>query len=131
MYATDHEANGQADGPPGAAALNADPPVDGGVATGHPPGPDQGHDHAAPLVVHVGDVRVPLDWSDLADPEIVQDLRQTCQQADVPVIFEVADLLGWPDGARWTVLKLAADLGPSVRLRLGESAEHINVFDAV
>jgi hypothetical protein len=49
----------------------------------------------------------------------------------VPVIFEIADLLGWPDGARWTVLKQVADLGPSVRLRLGESAEHTNVFDAV
>jgi hypothetical protein len=51
--ATHSETNGQANGPPGAAVLDADPPVDGSVATGHPPGPDQGHDHAATLVVRV------------------------------------------------------------------------------
>ena len=97
----------------------------------HPPGHDQGHDHLSALIVTIGDECIPLDWSHMADPEFVQDLRRTCQLVDVPVIFEVADLLGWPDGPRWAVLKLVASLGPSVRLRLGESAEHTNVFDAV
>jgi hypothetical protein len=131
MYATDHETNGQADGPSGAAVLDADPPVEVSVATEHQPGPNQGHDHLSALIVTIGDECIPLDRSHLADPEFVHDLRQTCELVDVPVIFEVADLLGWPDGPRWAVLKLVAALGPSVRLRLGESAEHTNVFDAV
>jgi hypothetical protein len=97
----------------------------------HPPGHDQGHDHLSALIVTIGDECIPLDWSHMADPEFVQDLRRTCELVDVPVIFEVPDLLGWPDGPRWAVLKLVASLGPSVRLRLGESAEHTNVFDAV
>ena len=59
MHPTDPCFNGQAAGPPGAAVLDADPPVDGGVAPRHPPGPDQGHDHAATLVVTIGDECIP------------------------------------------------------------------------
>jgi hypothetical protein len=55
LNATDHEANGQADRPPDAAVRDADPPVDVSVATGHPPGHDQGHNHTAALIVTIGD----------------------------------------------------------------------------
>ena len=76
LNATDHEANGQADGPPGAAVRDADPPVDVSVATGHPPGHDQGHNHAAALIVTIDDER-PADLARIVLPLDISTLEQT------------------------------------------------------
>jgi hypothetical protein len=59
LNATDHEANRQADGPPGAAVRDTDPPVDGSVATEHQPGPNPGHDQFSALIVTIGDECIP------------------------------------------------------------------------
>jgi hypothetical protein len=81
LNSTDHEANGQADGPPGAAVRDADPPVDGGVATEHPPGHDHGHNHAAAPIVAIGEecpahlapIVSPLDISTKQTPNRPQE----------------------------------------------------------
>jgi hypothetical protein len=114
MYATNQETNGQADGPPGAAVLDAGQPADGGVATGHLPG--QGHDHAAPLVVCIDGQDTELDASELNDPSTVQDLRDAGANTAGLVDFHVADLLAWPAADRWRLLSLVRSIGAKARI---------------
>jgi hypothetical protein len=84
LYATDHEANGQADGPPGAADRDADPPVDRSVAPGHPHGHDQGHTHAAALIVTIGD-KCPAHLARIVLPLDISTKQTTNRPQEVPM----------------------------------------------
>jgi hypothetical protein len=84
LNVTDNGSNGQARGPPGAAVLDADPPVDGSVATGHPPGPDQVHDHAATLVVTIGD-ECPADLARIVLPLDISTKQTTNRPQEEPM----------------------------------------------
>jgi hypothetical protein len=125
-HATLHQANG----PLGAAVLDADPPV-GGVATRHPLNHDQGHEHAATLVVWIDGQDTDLDASELNDPSTVQDLRDAGANTAGLVDFLVADLLVWPAPDRWRLLLLVRSIGAKARIALGGHPPRADVFGAI
>ena len=99
-------------------------PQDG--ATAHDPDPiptsscestDQGHSSPAPLVVRVGEHAQEVLPTALADPDLTHQIGAAAEQAGIPAVFEVYDLLSWPDEPRWDLLALVARLGPLGRIR--------------
>ena len=130
-YATDQEANGQANGTPGAAVLDADPPVDGGVATGHPHGHDEGGNHVPALVVCIDGQETDLDASALNDPSIAQDLRDAAANTAGTVDFHVADLPAWPAPDRWRLLSLVRSIGAKAHIGLGGHPPRADAFGAL
>ena len=112
----------------GASAHNSDP-----NPTSPSESADQGHHSPAPLVVRVGDYAQVVLPTALADPALAEQIGAAAEQAGQPAIFEVHDLIGWPDEARWDLLALVAQLGPLGRIRrhgAGQEAPEAP-FDAV
>lgn len=93
---------------------------------------EQGANDTTPLVVRVGDHVQSVLPTDLADPDLAEQIRAAAEQANQPAIFEVHDLIGWPDTARWDVMRTAWAIRPHSRIRhRGSSTEHETPFDAV